>query len=662
MGKNLFRMAIIVFAMGLLAACQSSTPVSPTVAVPPSVMPSQTSLAPTATAAMEPVNLSITLGSNNVSLGITLDSGGDVDTMTVSAGTPAKEARQSGNGTALSSQDGNTIGDSYFQFNVNDSQLNKGAPTGHVRVEVDYLDQGTDSFSLQYDAQPQTGSNGLFAGGGSVVKTNTGLFKTAAFNVCNAWFANRDNGADFRISDNNDGADTISAVRVVGLPSGAATKRVDDYGANPMDSNPDSEAIQSVLDSACSGDTIIFTSGVNTSGYQGYLIDKTLFLTGMSSKHDLTFTSSDTSNHALLKATTDLKGFVAKLYARSRFTPNKDIYNLDFGYIDLNGGRDVRKCMGANQTFDSVDDNWGSWLPECTTGTGDPWCHAGTISFDGFDRNVVVHDLVDAQTECGTALGFGGARGTIENVTIDTAGDHVHAAGCAFTDNDGDIGAWSDGITLFGPEHKIINNTIINPSDVGVAFFGGSNTIISNNKFKITAGNYGSFAAIAVHSWQFGDASGIQVVGNSITSEGDSSCGGLHAGINLGPHMWGGGCVNANSSTGAFGNPTCSVNPDVTLVAPCTGGVCQIWSLLPAGGIFTMKDNTVTGAHINYLVEGFVINGQFIDENNTSITPRPSDWGASRTGCNGVTWGPFDKVAHHPSLTGYTNLEIHCER
>ena len=75
-----------------------------------------------------------------------------------------------------------------------------------------------------------------------------------------------------------------------------------------------------------------------------------------------------------------------------------------------------------------------------------------------------------------------------------------------------------------------------------------------------------------------------------------------------------------------------------------------------------MTDNHVTGAHINYLIEGLIIEGQFIDENNTSITPRQSDWEAAGFGCNGVYWGPTDKVAHHPSLAGYTDIPIHCER
>jgi hypothetical protein len=75
-----------------------------------------------------------------------------------------------------------------------------------------------------------------------------------------------------------------------------------------------------------------------------------------------------------------------------------------------------------------------------------------------------------------------------------------------------------------------------------------------------------------------------------------------------------------------------------------------------------MKDNTVTGAQLNYLVEGLVAKGQFVDENNVSVSPQLSDWEAAKKGCKGVTWDALDKVAHHPSLPGYTDLRIHCER
>ncbi len=649
-----------------LVACTGTQAVTP-----PPALETNSPLPPTVTPTPEPVQLSILLGATNDEQGISLDQGGDVDSL------PAAEGRTSGNSDSLPAADGNTVPDSYFQFQVDDRRLFKGNPTSHVRVEVEYLDQGTDTFSIQYDAQPGVGSDGLFYGGGAVAKTDTGAFLTASFNLCNAWFANRDNGADFRISDNGDGAETIRAVSVIGLESGPGTFNVDDFGADPFDDQPDSAAIQAALDSTCSGDTVVFTSGVDTSGYQGYLVDKTLFLTGMSAKQNLTFTASDPSNHALLTATADLKGYVVRLFARSRFTNAGDIDHIDFGYIDINGGREVRTCMGPDNSGNGVDDNWGSWLPECSV-FDDPWCSPGNIGMDGamntgdvsqdyradpalWTTGIVVHDLVDQQGECGSALAFGGAAGIIRNVTIDTAGDHVHAWGCAMTDDDGDEGAWSDGITLFGPAHQVIDNTIINPSDIGIVSFGGRDTIIANNTIRIEAGNYGAFGAIALHSWDFSDASGIQITGNVITSEGDPKCGGLHAGINLGPHMWGGACLRI-STLALVGNGDCSREPSAPNGAPCTGGQCQLWSSLPAGATFTLKDNTVTGAHINYLIEGFDILGTFIDENNISETPRLSDWQAARTGCDGLTWGPLGKVAHHPSLPGYTDLRVHCER
>jgi len=164
-----------------------------------------------------------------------------------------------------------------------------------------------------------------------------------------------------------------------------------------------------------------------------------------------------------------------------------------------------------------------------------------------------------------------------------------------------------------------------------------------------------------VHPWQFGDVSGVQVTGNRVTSLGDSKCGGLHAGINIGAHMWDGACVQ-NSTSAMVGDRGCSPQPVQPKGAACTGGACQLWAYIPAGATLTLKDNTVSGAHINYFVEGLDVVGQFVEVNNVSQTPRLSDWEAAKTGCNGLTWGALDKVAHDPSLPGWKDLRIYCTR
>lgn len=687
--KNKLIGPILICLVIVLAACQAaSTPrPAPSESIPPTpsplspVPPTSTALPPPTLTAVPATAtpagpLSIQLGQANLEDGIALDQGGDVDSLVVATGSPAVEARSSGNGLALSAPDGNTTPDFYLQFQVDDQRLYAGRPTAQIKIEVEYLDQGTDSFRLEYDARPTGSSDGLFYDGGGVIKADSGVFRTAVFYLCNANFANRDNGADFRISDDGNGAELIRSVKITLLAADETRLDVDDFGANPYDDQPDSEAIQTALDQSCSGATVVFTSGGNNPGYQGYLIDKTIFLTGMSAKQDLVFTSSDPADHALLRASADLKGFVVRLYARSRISNPGEIDRITFMNLDINGGRDVRRCYGADGLDDGNEDNWGSWLPECSNG-GDPWCSPGSLAMDGamdwedFEQDylahpgrwttgVVVENVVDAQTECATALSLSGAAATIRNVTVDTAGDHVHGRGCALTDNDEGQTAWSDGITFTGPGHIITGNTIINPSDVGIVFFGGKNTTISNNTIQITPGNYGAFAGIAAHSWIFGNTANLQITGNRLFSEGDTLCGGMHVGINLGPHMWGGGCVGAAHAS-AVGNLTCSLNPPAPGGQRCQEGApCQIWTYLPPGSPLILRDNFVSGAQINYLVEG--VDGEIIDQNNLSEAPRRTDWWAARNGCDGRTWGAFDRVAHHPSLPGWTDLIIHCER
>jgi hypothetical protein len=616
--------------------------------------------------------------------GLLLDSGGDVDTETVSMGSPAEQARRSGNGEVLPSADGNSVEDYYMQFRVDDEFIYSGSPTPRVQIEIEYLDRGTDTFNVQYDAisgGPE--GDGRFKDTGVVVKTDSGQFRTAVFALCDAYFGNRTNGGDFRISDGADGAETIRRVTVslVAPTSGPVAIHVDSCGADPFDDQPDSDAIQACIDQACDGDTVLFTSGVNSAGYRGYVIDKTIFLVRTSARSDLTFSSTDPGDHALLKASPGLLGFVVGLFARSG-VDGGDVDDITISHLDLDGNRAQRKCYGADGVGNGIDDNWGSWLPECSV-LDDAWCSPGTLSMSGsmddadpeqdylgnpahWSTGIVVRDVTVANTECGTALAFFGAAGVIDSVVVDTAGDHVHGAGCQPTDPDEPIFGWSDGITSAGPAHLITNSQIMDASDIGIVTFGGKDTVISNNTIMARPGNNGMFAGIAVHPYAYGLLSGFQVIGNQVINQADTTCGGIHAGIDIGAHMWGAGCTDYPSPTAVGTSGTCTSLSPPPGWTPCVPGrPCRVWGHIPAGATFTLADNTVTGAQVNFLVEGLDVFGELVVSGNVSNSPRLTDW-ADDQNCawDGITdsWGAIDFAAHDPTIEGWTDQRIYCER
>lgn len=164
--------------------------------------------------------LEILLGATNQERGLTLDAGGDVDAAAVVAGSPPTPARRTGNGAALPAGDGNQVPDHYLQIQVDDAALYAGQPTTHILIEVEYLDQGTDWLGLQYDAVSggQYG-DGRFKDLPMISKTGSGRFRTATWIVDDAYFAGRENGADLRIDDRGDGAETIRRVtlRLLGV-------------------------------------------------------------------------------------------------------------------------------------------------------------------------------------------------------------------------------------------------------------------------------------------------------------------------------------------------------------------------------------------------------------------------------------------------------------
>ncbi|MEJ2605176.1 MAG: hypothetical protein P8Z41_00720 [Anaerolineales bacterium] len=692
--KELPVKGFLYLSLGLLAAaCGSSTNTQPasTNTNTPLTAPTDT---PTITPTEDVFGDEVSYQPQEAYAGLSIVPGGDHDTRTMALPDEGGNGFISGNGSPLLSNDGNNDPDYYIQFRVDDEFLYEGSPTSRVVFVIEYLDEGTDTFNIQYDAQ----SGGPYGDGKykdtrMVIKTGTGEIKTVEIPICDAFFANRDQDADFRISDSGDGAETFRrvAVRKGSNATGPIEVNVDSCGANPYDDQPDSDAIQTCISYACSGDTILFTSGVDDSGYQGYLIDKTIFLVYPDAKSDLTFQSTDEDNHALLQATADLKGFVVHLLPRSVVNDHGLIDNITLQHLDLDGNRAERLCTGdrlpgQNQAIaEGENDNWGSWLPECSPENGgDPWCNPGTLYFGGevdhsdpaqdyeahpdrWSTGMVVQDVVLSNTECGTAFYFSGANYRIDSVTVDTAGEHVHAPGCAMTDPDDPVSAWSDGMTFVGPAHRLTNNLIVDASDVGIASFGGRDIVIADNIVRARPGNYGMFAGIVMGPNTLGLITGLQVTGNQIVNEADPTCGGIHAGIVLGVHAWANGCMG-NPAPATYGiAEDCSIFSPAPEGALCdTDTFCRTWGYIPAGGTLTLRDNTVTGSQVSYIISGLDVLGEMDISGNESIDPHLTDWEDDAycvwTEGYADSWGVLDFVAHNPTIEGWTDQRIVCMR
>ena len=99
-------------------------------------------------------------------------------------------------------------GDNYIYLDVDDRFIYGGSNPVGIRIE--YLDEGTDSFVVEYD-----GTAGPYAQSDLITKTNTGTWKTTTLQINDAVFNNaQTEGNDFRIYCNGDGDEYISFVQV----------------------------------------------------------------------------------------------------------------------------------------------------------------------------------------------------------------------------------------------------------------------------------------------------------------------------------------------------------------------------------------------------------------------------------------------------------------
>ncbi|MDP2726855.1 MAG: hypothetical protein Q8P59_04870, partial [Dehalococcoidia bacterium] len=109
-------------------------------------------------------------------------------------------------------------GRNYLSFDVYDGYLYQ-SPGATVDITVTYLDQGYDSWELQYDA---TGNPDKVAG--VVTKSNTGAWKKVTLVLADAYFGNRQAGnTDFRLYSKGDGDDILHMIELTKQPIAIAT-------------------------------------------------------------------------------------------------------------------------------------------------------------------------------------------------------------------------------------------------------------------------------------------------------------------------------------------------------------------------------------------------------------------------------------------------------
>ena len=114
----------------------------------------------------------------------------------------------------------------YIYFDVNRKELLKsGYPPYSIRMEIDYLDKGTDSIAIQYDSMGNAVSDNHKEI--AWTKTDSGLWKTKTVQIKDVQFGNGQQGvSDFRLCSGVDGDDYFARVTISVLKGAQRNPRV----------------------------------------------------------------------------------------------------------------------------------------------------------------------------------------------------------------------------------------------------------------------------------------------------------------------------------------------------------------------------------------------------------------------------------------------------
>ena len=88
----------------------------------------------------------LTFDADHTSSGLYLSAGCDRDVEIVTVGRSREQAWRTGNGHGFTSGTANQMGDNYMEFLIDDGYIFDLPGGSQVRLEIEYLDEGTDKF------------------------------------------------------------------------------------------------------------------------------------------------------------------------------------------------------------------------------------------------------------------------------------------------------------------------------------------------------------------------------------------------------------------------------------------------------------------------------------------------------------------------------------
>jgi len=267
--------------------------------------------------------------------------------------------------------------------------------------------------------------------------------------------------------------------------------------------NDISGALQTCIDSANDGDTILLKPGVYTIENQIFIKNKSVAIATLGKKPNDPRCKPKDESCVELRAAPNI------------IFPSKSLLNME---VD---GATIRHIIVNGNRSERIDSEIADDCRATNNSRG------GNIAVTCSNCSVIAS--VSKNALCATALLVGWKIDNV-NISRNTITDNgVHRT----------VGLWADGITVWDPRDSVFENNILKDNtDVDLIFGGCQNCKIQNNQITHTEDpNKGAFAAIMIHAWPTtsGNFTGTVVSGNSVDCGSGKECG---MGLTVGADGW----------------------------------------------------------------------------------------------------------------------------